>query len=36
MLEPLRGTEAHVRQLFEESATAGDLLKNLGKPSGDF
>jgi proteasome accessory factor PafA2 len=35
MLEPLRGTEAHVRQLFEESATAGDLLKNLGKPSGD-
>src|SRR5947209_200086 len=36
MLEPLRGTEAHVRQLFEESATAGALLKNLGKPSGDF
>jgi hypothetical protein len=25
-----------VRQLFEESATAGALLKNLGKPSGDF
>jgi Pup amidohydrolase len=35
MLEPLRGTEAHVRQLFAESATAGDLLRNLGKPSGD-
>ncbi len=35
MLEPLRGTEAHVRQLFAESPTAGDLLKNLGKPSGD-
>ncbi|HLF48079.1 MAG TPA: depupylase/deamidase Dop, partial [Methylomirabilota bacterium] len=36
MLEPLRGTEAHVRQLFAESPTAGDLLRNLGKPSGDF
>jgi len=36
MLEPLRGTEAHVRQLFEDSPTARDLLKNLGKPSGDF
>jgi proteasome accessory factor A len=35
MLEPLRGTEAHVRQLFAESPTAGALLKNLGKPSGD-
>jgi proteasome accessory factor A len=35
MLEPLRGTEAHVRQLFAESPTAGDLLRNLGKPSGD-
>ncbi len=35
MLEPLRGTEAHVRQLFAESPTAGVLLKNLGKPSGD-
>jgi len=35
MLEPLRGTEAHVRQLFEDSPTAGDLLKNLGKPQGD-
>ena len=27
MLEPLRGTEAHVRQLFAESPTAGDLLQ---------
>ena len=35
MLEPLRGTEAHVRQLFADSATAGDLLRNLGKPAGD-
>ncbi len=35
MLEPLRGTEAHVRELFAESATAGDLLRNLGKPAGD-
>jgi Pup amidohydrolase len=35
MLEPLRGTEAHVRQLLAESPTAGDLLKNLGKPAGD-
>ena len=35
MLEPLRGTEAHVRQLFADSPTAGDLLRNLGKPSGD-
>jgi proteasome accessory factor A len=35
MLEPLRGTEAHVRQLFAESPTASDLLRNLGKPSGD-
>ena len=35
MLEPLRGTEAHVRQLFAESPTAGDLLRNLGKPGGD-
>jgi proteasome accessory factor PafA2 len=36
MLEPLRGTEGHVRQLLAESPTAGDLLKNLGKPSGDI
>ena len=35
MLEPLRGTEAHVRQLFADSPTAADLLRNLGKPSGD-
>jgi hypothetical protein len=35
MLEPLRGTEAHVRQLFADSPTAGDLLRNLGKPAGD-
>ena len=35
MLEPLRGTEAHVRQLFEDSPTAADLLRNLGKPQGD-
>ena len=35
MLEPLRGTEAHVRELFADSPTAGDLLRNLGKPSGD-
>ena len=33
MLEPLRGTEAHVRQLFDESPTARDLLKNLAKPT---
>ena len=35
MLEPLRGTEAHVRQLLADSPTAGDLLRNLGKPAGD-
>jgi proteasome accessory factor A len=35
MLEPLRGTEAHVRQLLADSPTAADLLRNLGKPSGD-
>jgi proteasome accessory factor A len=33
MLEPLRGTEAHVRQLLEESPTAQDLLQNLARPS---
>jgi proteasome accessory factor A len=33
MLEPLRGTEAHVRQLLTESPTAADLLRNLGRPS---
>jgi proteasome accessory factor A len=35
MLEPLRGTEAHVRQLLADSPSAADLLRNLGKPSGD-
>jgi proteasome accessory factor A len=29
MLEPLRGTEAHVRQLLTESPTASALLKNI-------
>jgi proteasome accessory factor A len=33
MLEPLRGTEAHVRQLLMESPTARDLLKNISRPS---
>ncbi len=33
MLEPLRGTEAMVRQLLEESPTARDLLRNISKPS---
>ncbi len=33
MLEPLRGTEAHVRQLFEESPSAADLLRNISRPS---
>ena len=33
MLEPLRGTEALVRRLFDESPTARDLLKNLAKPT---
>jgi proteasome accessory factor PafA2 len=33
MLEPLRGTEVHVRQLLEESPTARDLLRNISKPS---
>ena len=33
MLEPLRGTEAFVRQLLEESPTAPDLLRNISKPS---
>jgi proteasome accessory factor A len=34
MLEPLRGTEAHVRHLLTESPTAADLLRNLSRPSG--
>jgi proteasome accessory factor A len=33
MLEPLRGTEAHVRQLLTESPTAAALLKNISRPS---
>ncbi|MFQ5897875.1 MAG: depupylase/deamidase Dop [Candidatus Methylomirabilia bacterium] len=33
MLEPLRGTEAHVRQLLSESPTAADLLHNISRPS---
>src|SRR2546422_51348 len=34
MLEPLRGTEAHVRQLLTESPTAADLLRNISRSSG--
>jgi proteasome accessory factor A len=34
MLEPLRGTEAHVRQLLTESPTAADLLRNISRASG--
>jgi proteasome accessory factor A len=33
MLEPLRGTEAHVRQLLTDSPSAGDLLRNIARPS---
>ncbi len=33
MLEPLRGTEAYVRQLLEESPSARDLLRNISRPS---
>jgi Pup amidohydrolase len=33
MLEPLRGTEAFVRRLLEESPTARELLRNIAKPS---
>jgi proteasome accessory factor A len=33
MLEPLRGTEAFVRRLLDESPTARDLLRNISKPS---
>ncbi|MFQ5840738.1 MAG: depupylase/deamidase Dop, partial [Candidatus Methylomirabilales bacterium] len=33
MLEPLRGTEAHVRQVLSESPTAADLLHNISRPS---
>jgi proteasome accessory factor A len=34
MLEPLRGTEAHVRQLLTESPTAADLLRNISRAAG--
>jgi Pup amidohydrolase len=33
MLEPLRGTEALVRQLLEDSPTARDLLHNISRPT---
>ncbi|HLC40051.1 MAG TPA: depupylase/deamidase Dop [Methylomirabilota bacterium] len=33
MLEPLRGTEAHVRHLLQESPTAQDLLQNIARPN---
>jgi proteasome accessory factor A len=33
MLEPLRGTEALVRRLLDQSPTARDLLRNLSKPT---
>jgi proteasome accessory factor A len=33
MLEPLRGTEALVRRLFDDSPTARDLLRNISKPT---
>jgi proteasome accessory factor A len=33
MLEPLRGTEAFVHRLLEESPTARELLRNISKPS---
>jgi proteasome accessory factor A len=33
MLEPLRGTEALTRRLFDQSPTARDLLKNISKPT---
>ncbi|MEE8580273.1 MAG: proteasome accessory factor PafA2 family protein, partial [Myxococcota bacterium] len=29
MTEPLKGSKAHVEQLFAESPTAADLVKNL-------
>jgi proteasome accessory factor A len=34
MLEPLRGTEAHVRGLLMESPTAADLLRNISRAAG--
>jgi len=33
MLEPLRGTEAHVRQLLTDSPSAADLLRNISRPN---
>jgi proteasome accessory factor A len=33
MMEPLRGTEALVHRLFEQSPTARDLLRNISKPT---
>jgi hypothetical protein len=33
MLEPLRGTEALVRRVIDQSPTARDLLRNLSKPT---
>ena len=30
MMEPLRGTEAHVGRLIDDSATAAELLAKLG------
>jgi len=31
MMEPMRGTRAHMAKLFEESDSAADLLRRLGK-----
>ena len=30
MMEPMRGTEAHVGTLFDECETASELLRRLG------
>jgi proteasome accessory factor A len=30
MMEPMRGTEAHVGTLFDESDSAAELLRRLG------
>jgi Pup amidohydrolase len=35
MMEPLRGTKAHVGNLIDESVTAADLLERLGSGDGD-
>ena len=29
MIEPLKGSKAHVEELLEKSPTAADLVKNL-------